>query len=245
MLSRMHSSIALSLLASACVFAGCVIRGGDGTLDDEEDVTSTATTTTSSTTSATTGGGGEGGAGGSGAGVGGSGGSGGGVSCVGIDGTGLDVKSCDNMNITPSSEGGAAASICDDNGGISGMNPPPGYGACQHGFEVFNKGPAEYFQKCLAEIGVEPANACAFEPVQKCSNNLFAITCTVEETTKKCEALEDVCQQNGQTLDVAGCAANLAPFNTKALGDYEDCFNNADVSLTCQQAHDKCFLEQL
>lgn len=243
MLSRMHSSIALSLLASACLFAGCVIT--DGNIDDDEDPTSTTTATTSSSTTGTTGGGGEGGAGGSGAGVGGSGGSGGGVSCVGIDGTGLDAKSCDNMNITPTSAGGSAASICDDMGGISGMNPPPGYGACQHGFEVFNPGPAEYFQKCLAKIGVEPANACAFEPLQKCVNDMYAITCAVEETTKRCETLAGACMMAGQNFDAAGCAFDLAPFNTKALSDYEDCFNAADPMLTCEQAHQQCFEAQL
>jgi hypothetical protein len=245
MLSRIYASIALSLLTTTCLFTGCVIRGGEGTLDDDETPTTTTTTTSSS---ATTGGGGEGGTGGTGAGVGGSGGGGGGSACVGVDGPkGLDVKSCDNMNITPVSEGGSAASICDDMGGSGGTNPPPGYAACQHGFDVFNGGPAEHFQACLAKITVEPANACSFMHVQACVDGMYAATCEVKETTDLCDAIGQACAAANppQAFDIPGCAAELKPFNQKALTAYSDCFDAQPENVACQAAHDQCFVEQL
>jgi hypothetical protein len=241
MLSRIRTSIALSLLATTALFAGCVIGRGD--IDDDD----TPTTTTTTTSSSTSGGGGEGGAGvggSGGAGVGGSGGSGGGTACVGVNGTGLDDKSCDNMNITPAPNG-QAASICDDTGGTGGTNPPPGYAACQHGFDVFNPGPAEHFQKCLAMITVEPANACSLDKLQDCVNSMYAATCEVPETTDLCDQIGKACVMAGQTFDVPGCAVDLKPFNQKALTAYSDCFDGEPMNVLCQDAHDKCFVAQL
>jgi hypothetical protein len=242
MLSRIYASIALSLLTTTCLFSGCVIRGSDGTLDDDETPTTTTTTNSSSTTA---GGGGEGGTGGTG---GGGGSGGGGGACVGVEGMkGLDKNSCDNMDITPTSKGGAAAEICDDTGGSGGTNPPPGYPACQHGFDVFNGGPAEHFQACLAKITVEPANACSFTKVQSCVDAMYAATCEVKETTDLCDAIGDACAAATppQTFDVAGCSAELKPFNQKALTAYSDCFDAEPENVACQDAHDKCFVQQL
>lgn len=244
MLSRATSSVALSLLASALVFAGCIITDGDNNTPDP-----TGSTTSESTSSGTGGSGGSGGAGvgggGGGGGDGGSGGSGGAPACIGPDGTGLDKKSCDNMNITPASAGGAASSICEPNGGTAGTDPPPGYAVCQHGFDVFNPGPAENLQKCLALIGVEPANACDPAQVQDCVNKMYEATCAVDAVTKYCEDNAKLCEGAGQTLDAAQCAYELKPFNQTTITNYEDCFNNADPALTCQQAHDDCYVAQL
>lgn len=238
MLSRIHTSFGLSLLAAACVFTGCIIESGRGSSSSDSTAsTGDSTTTTSgsggSSSSSTTGGGGDGGGGG------------GTPSCVGIDGTGLDEKSCDNMNITPASAGGPATDQCDGMGGLGGMESPPGYPACQHGFEVFNPGPAEAFQKCLAMISLN--DMCELTTVQKCSDSMFQSTCEVPEIRTKCTDLQTVCKNANppQDLDADGCAFNLSPFNSKALEAYETCFNNADPMLTCQEAHDKCFVEQL
>lgn len=177
--------------------------------------------------------------------MGGSGGAGGAGACIGVDGTGLDKNSCDNMNITPTSAGGPAASICEPDGGTAGSDPPPGYGVCQHGFDVFNPGPAENLQKCLGNIGVEPANACDPAQVQDCVNTMYEATCAVDSVTKYCEDNAKLCETAGQTLNAAQCAYELKPFNPTTITAYEDCFNNADPALTCQQAHDQCYLEQL
>jgi hypothetical protein len=248
MLSRKNSSIALSLLASALLFAGCIIREGD--IDDPDPDPTGNNNTTQSTTTGT---GGAGGAGGESAGVGGTGGmggeggmggAGGASACVGPDGSGLDVKSCDNMNITPVPQG-SAAKICEPNGGTAGSDPPPGYAVCQHGFEVFNGGPAENLQKCLGNIGVEPANACDPKQVQACVNKMYEATCSVESVTKYCEDNAKLCESVGQTLNAAQCAYELKPFNSVTIGKYEECFNNADPNLSCQQAHDDCYIAQL
>jgi hypothetical protein len=149
------------------------------------------------------------------------------------------------MNITPSSAGGSASSICEDSGGTAGNKPPPGYAVCQHGFEVFNPGPAEHLQKCLGEIGVEPANACDPKQVQTCVNEMYEATCEVEAVTQYCQNNAKACQDAGQTLNAANCAYELKPFNEATIAKYEDCFNNADPNFTCQEAHDDCYIKQL
>lgn len=245
MLSRKNSSLAFSLLASALVFAGCIIKEGD--IDDPDPTGGDTTNTGGAGGTAGTGGTAGGGMGGT-AGMGGMGGmagAGGAPGCIGIDGTGLDKNSCNNMNITPASAGGAASSICEPNGGTAGTDPPPGYGVCLHGFTIFNPGPAENLQKCLSMIGVEPANACDPAQVQDCVNKMYEATCAVDAITKYCEDNAKLCESVGQTLNAATCAYELKAFNQTTLGKYEECFNTADPMKTCQEAHDECYVAQL
>lgn len=165
--------------------------------------------------------------------------------CVDVKSTGLDAKSCDNMNITPFSAGGPAMSICDASGGTAGRDPPPGYAACQRGFEIFNQGPAENLQRCLGAIGVEPPIACDPRRVQRCMNEMYDSTCAGAQVTKYCNDNARECKSTGQTFDAVKCAYELKPFNAKTISAYEACFNNADPNLTCQQAHDNCYIDQL
>ncbi len=165
--------------------------------------------------------------------------------CVGVKGTGLDVKSCDTMNITPASAGGPAALLCDPTGGTAGNAPPPGYAACQRGFTIFNQGPAEDLQRCLSAIGVEPPAACDPRRVQRCMSEMYNATCAVDLVTKHCNDVATACKDSGQAFDAAKCAYELKPFNAQTFSAYEACFNTADPSLTCQQAHDNCFIAQL
>lgn len=248
MLFRTHTSTVLAFAAVASLIAGCVIVADDknSTLSTSSSGGGDDTTTTTSSgdggagghsaTSSTTGAGGAGGDTTSGV--------GGGASCVGTDGTGKDAFSCDAMNITPAPKG-AAASICEPNGGTAGSDPPPGYAVCQHGFKIFTAGSAEYLQACLGQISVSPADACSPDLVQKCIDALYNAACSTDETDKFCTQTGDACTAAGDTFKVDECAYQLKTFNVTALNSYVDCFNNAPADQNCQQAHDNCYADAL
>lgn len=234
MLSRFHSFIALALVGAASIYTGCVIETVDGT------GTTNNITNTSSNSSSTSGG--QGGAGGTTTNTGGAGGAGGAaVVCTKPDGTGLDAKACDNMDIAPAS---GASPICDENGGITGMNPSPGYSACVQGFAIFNGGPAEDFQGCLAKLPATPAEYCALDVAQKCIDETFKAACEVPAIRTYCQDIEKACVGfNDMSFVVDACAYQLSPFNAETVKKYEQCFNTAlmDPTVTCDKAHDDCW----
>lgn len=239
MLSRFHSFIALALVGAASIYTGCVIETVDGT-----GTTSNITNTTSNSSSTS---GGQGGAGGTTTNTGGAGGEGGAAAvCTKPDGTGLDAKACDNMDIAPAS---GASAICDENGGITGMNPSPGYTACQQGFVIFNGGPAEDFQGCLAKLPATPAEYCALDVAQKCIDETFLAACEVPEIRTYCEKIDTACKgftPADETFDVNACAFQLSPFKAETVKTYQECFDLKlmDPTVTCKAAHDSCWAEQ-
>jgi len=153
-----------------------------------------------------------------------------------VDGTGVDVAACNMMNITPASAGGPASSIC----GATADQDPPGYQTCLDGFDVYTKGSFENLQACLAEIGVEPANACDEQQKFDCIDKVYNEACPRAEIDTLCEDFETGCANVGQTFDIVKCSIDLAPLSNLGLDDYEACVNGAPPEETCQQAHDAC-----
>jgi hypothetical protein len=76
-------------------------------------------------------------------------------------------------------------------------------------------------------------------------SEMYDSTCAVAQITKYCNDTALMCKSAGQTFDAAKCAYELKPFNATTISAYEACFNTADPNLTCQQAHDNCFIDQL
>ena len=214
--------------------AGCTITQVDS-LPDRTSSNSTTTTTTTGDPTTTSGTGGTGGTGGAG-GAGNGGAGGGGGSCVGVDGTGVAVTACDMMNISPQSVGGPASSIC----GANQNEDPPGYDYCLAGFDVYTSGSFENFQACLANIGVEPANACDQQLVFDCVAKVYNEACQRAEIDELCEGFETDCANIGQTFDIVKCSIDLAPLSNVGVQEYGDCVNDAPPEETCQQAHDLC-----
>jgi hypothetical protein len=256
MLSRTNFSLALSLLGSAVLFAGCIIKEGD--FDDPP-----PTTTGNSTQSGGNGGnGGDGGSagdptggGGGAGGAGGAGGSGGAsAACLLDEPTVKDVKSCDNMNISPST---GASKICEayagespdgdgpNNSGITGMLAPPGYTYCVRGFDIYTVSAAAYFQDCLSMIGVQ--DACDWDVAHECRSKMYTEIenkCPdhLAKAKELCVAYDAACKEQGDTsmmdkLDL--CAGLLAPLSSKAGDQLNMCFDT-DPGVTCFERLDNC-----
>lgn len=256
MLSRKNFSLALSLFGSAILFAGCIIKEGD--IDDP-----VPTTTGNSTQSGGNGGnGGDGGNGGAAGdpsgGVGGGGGAGGtggaSAECLLDEPTVKDVKSCDNMNISPSV---GASSICEDyageqpdgkgpnNSGITGMQAPPGYTYCVRGFDIYTQSAATYFQGCLSMIGVEVA--CDWDVAHECRSKLYTEIenkCPdhLAKAKELCAGYDKACTDIGDN-SMAGkldlCAGLLAPLSTTASEKLNMCLDT-DPGATCSERLDNC-----
>jgi hypothetical protein len=248
----MRSSLALPLalaLGSAALVAGCTVKSTDTNNPVGSGGGSTTTTTTTTTTTGTGGAGGATGTGGQGGtGVGGAGGTpttgtggaGGQPECLGQNGTGMTEAVCDDSGKTPIA---AAAHTCDDQGGTSGSNPPPGLGACHGGFQLYTAGAAEAFWYCLSQITVEPVHACAITPVQDCVTKISNESCT-DASTSVCGQLKGYCAANDGSFDEAACVIDIAPFSDQAMSDLGTCMDNelkASPAPTCKDAYQKCF----
>jgi hypothetical protein len=186
-----------------------------------------------------TGGAGVGGTGGQGTGGAGGAGGQGGSGCVDPAGTGKTGASCDMMNITPKSHGGAALSTC----GATKDQDPPGYGTCVLGFKIYRPGDAETLQSCLAKIGVEPANACDIKQVSTCVNTMYKAACENPTAVKACNDLATVTCK-GEPFDTQKCMDYLLTFNSDGLNKVAACMAASDPAKeTCLQAFDRCFGE--
>jgi hypothetical protein len=217
----------------AAALAGCTITSVDNSTGSGGGSSTSVTADATTTTSSGDGGGGEGGAGGGGAG-----GSGGGETCAGDEGTGKTVAECDDMNITPASHGGGAASICNPEGGTDGAEDPWGYGACLQAFAVYTAGSAEVMLACLSQISVAPADACDIEQVVACVDEVYAKACDSQRAAGACQAFKDLCGDD--PFDLAGCTEDLKPFSDAGVQVWADCLNE-NPSDPCQQVHDDCF----
>ena len=165
------------------------------------------------------------------------GGQGGGSTCVGADdGSGKTVASCDMMAITPVPVG-AALKNC----GASKDEAPPGYGLCKRGFEIYTQGAASTLQSCLAQIGVEPANACDMNQVTKCIGTMYTEICASQAATNACDAIAtQICGK--EPFDTSGCLVDVSPFNDMTLQELANCISATDPNqVTCQQAYNDCF----
>ena len=160
----------------------------------------------------------------------------GGAACVGKTGDGLLID-CDDLNITPVSHGGAAASKC----GPNVNEEPPGYGLCTRGFTIFNQGAATTLVKCLATIGVQ--DECKTDPLQVCVDQVYADQCEVVSIKESCEGFKTACGTD--PFDAAQCAKDLNPFSDAGTKEIADCMNTAAPALTCQQAYDGCYTSVL
>jgi len=144
------------------------------------------------------------------------------------------------MNITPAPKG-AAASICQPDGGTAGSDPPPGYLYCQHGFSIFTAGSAEALQACLSMISVVPAEACNPKIASACIDEMYKAACSTVETDTLCKDTETQCGMIQEMFDGAGCAYQLKTFNDTALKAYVTCFNDKVMTMACQDAHNACY----
>lgn len=251
MLARNHRSLLSGFVpclaglgVSLAALGGCTVKEVDTDNDVETSANSGAVTSTSVTT-----GGGDGGAGGAtaGTGTGGAGGEGGAggaatgtgggePACFGETGTGKTAASCDEMNITPAPNGPASSS-CGE-----GLNePPPGYGACIHGFSIYTAGSAENFQACLSEIGVEPANACDIDLVAECVGKVYEEACENAYANEVCDTIAEVC--GADTFNAGTCKADLVPFSKAGVDTLVECVNAQPQEVSCQDAYNTCFDE--
>lgn len=129
-------------------------------------------------------------------------------------------------------------------GGTTGMNYPPTYAACQHGFDIMNGGPAETFYNCLAKVDVNPFKACDPKNVQVCIDETFKSACEITAVRDYCKQVNDACvAANDMTFNVDACAYQLSPFKQDTINAYADCFNMMS-NLTCSDAHDACWAAQ-
>jgi hypothetical protein len=215
----------VTVLGSAAMLAGACV------------ITSTTTNDTSTTTTHTNEGAGgsipAGGAGGTGGQIsaGGAGG-GGGAACVSATGTGVTTAACEDMNITPPPNGQSMLCVAPDYD-----QPPPGYLVCNRGFEIYTAGQAEDLQACLAQIGVQ--DACDEALVLACIDQMYNDGCIQADVVTYCTGIATACDPD--PFDADQCAADLNPFGEAGLAELTTCFNDADPTLTCQQAYDTCF----
>jgi hypothetical protein len=156
----------------------------------------------------------------------------GGSACIGDMGKGV-VGDCDKMNITPSSHGGGAASIC----GMNLDEDPPGYGLCTRGFTIFTTGAATDLQTCLAAIGVQ--DECKTDPLQVCVDTMFKDACISADIQTSCDGIKTTCGTD--PFDSAKCAKDMNPFSNAGLMEVETCINMTDPSVACQKAYDDCY----
>ena len=233
-----HRSSAFSLaLGAALLLAGCTIKATDTSntvATGSGGGSGTTTTTLTTTTTSTTGAGGATGGGGSA----GTGGAGGQPECLGTQGSGMNESVCDTMPIF------AGSKICDANGGISGSDPPPGLGACHAGFSLYVPGAAEEFYYCLAQIGVEPANACDLVQVQNCVGKVSNASCTDASASVCSQLKNNYCPAGDISFDEPSCVIDIAPFTDKAMTDLGTCVNaalQANPAPNCKDAYLGCF----
>lgn len=216
-----QASVAIGLLS------GCVINGtstGSGGTSGGE---TTSAPSATSATAATSGGGGEGGSGSVSASTSGT----GGTACVGETGTSV-IADCEKLNIAPAS---GASSSC----GMNLDEPPPGYGLCKRGFDLFNPGATSTLVECLATIGVQ--DECKTDPLQACIDKMFADECVIPSIATSCDSIKTTC--GADPFDAAKCATDLNPFSDAGLTELSTCINKADPALTCQAAYDGCYTE--
>jgi hypothetical protein len=212
----------LTILGSAALLLGACIIKSTTTTDDDTHTTTTHTTSQGAGGSVPTGGSG---------GIGGEIPTGGSTSCVDATGTGVSVSACDDMNITPPPQG--QSMLC----GQNYDQPPPGYLVCQLGFGIYTAGQAEDLAACLAQIGVE--DACTEELVVACVDQTYNDACTQQDVIDYCDGIATTCEPD--PFDAGQCASDLNPFGQAGLSEINDCINNADPNLTCQEAYDLCF----
>ncbi len=229
-----HRSIFASVaFGTALLASGCTIKATETSNTVGGGAGGGYTTTTSTTTTTTT----SSGAGGMGAGGMGAGGQ---PECLGTQGSGQTEAVCDDSTKTPIA---AATAVCDDQGGVSGSNPPPGIGACHGGFRLWVAGAAEELWYCLAQIGVEPANACDLEQVSNCVGKVSALSCT-DASSSVCGQLKAYCPQGDATFDEPSCVVDIAPWQDQPMVDLGDCMTTALAAVpapTCQEAYVACF----
>lgn len=217
--------LGLQAFATVGLLSGCIITNETTTSTSGPGGSAASTTTTATSTT-----GGEGGAGVGG----GTTGAGGATACVGETGHGV-VADCDNLNITPVSHGGAAASKC----GPNFNEEPPGYGLCTNGFTIFNAGAATTLVECLALIGVQ--DECKTEPLQACIDKVYDDECEITSIKDDCQGFKAAC--GADPFDAAQCASDLNPFSDTGTKLLSECINATDVSVSCQKAYDDCYTQ--
>ena len=149
-------------------------------------------------------------------------------SCVGETGA-RAAADCKTMNIAPES---GASSIC----GAGNNEPPPGYGVCLRGFQIWTAGAASNLRDCLALVGVQ--NACDIDRVQTCVDGMWAAACDRAEVTTFCDGLKTQCGTS--PFDATQCKGDMRPFSTAGMNEMVTCMNAQSSSLTCQQVFDVC-----
>lgn len=243
-----NRSFFATLALGSVLFAGCTIKatetnntvgggaGGGYTTTTTDSTTDTTTDSTTDTTTTTSGMGGMGGMGQGGQGVGGQ------PECLGMNGSGMTDAVCDDAQKTPIAAG---SKVCDDQGGISGSNPPPGIAACHGGFQLWVPAAAEALWYCIAQIGVEPSNACDPQQVQNCVSKVSGESCT-DASASVCQQIKDnICPTAGDAaFDVASCTVDIAPWQDQPMVDLGTCMSDAiaaDPALGCQAAYQGCF----
>ena len=217
-----QASVAIGLL-SGCVITSTPTGTGAGAGGESATATTTATTTTTTTTTTTVGSS----TSASTSGTGGTGGSG----CVGQEGNAV-IGDCELLNIAPAS---GASSSC----GPNLDEPPPGYGLCKRGFDLFNPGAVTNLVGCLAKIGVQ--DECKTDPLQACVDSMFTQECLIASIATSCDQIKMTCAPD--PFDAAKCSGDLNPFSDAGLNELASCMNTADVTLTCQAAYDGCYTE--
>jgi hypothetical protein len=157
----------------------------------------------------------------------------GGTGCVGESGSAV-IADCEKLNIAPAS---GASSSCGPN-----LNePPPGYGLCKRGFEIFNAGATTSLVACLATIGVQ--DECKTDPLQTCVDKTYADECVIASIGTTCDGIKTACGADPFNSDI--CAKDLNPFSDAGLTEIETCFNGTDPAVPCQKAYDDCYTQVL
>ena len=210
----------LLLAAIALTSSACTIRVGP--IEDDGGWDNTGAQVASS--SSTTGTGGARGTGGTGASASG-GGWGGAGTCIGeFDGVGETAAACESIALAPATSG-----TCDG-------HAPLGYLACERAFDLYAPGHAENLVACMRDIPA--AAACDDNPVVQCVGKMYGDACTNDYIAGACDTWGSLCDGNGESFDVAGCATDLNPFSDAGLTELVDCMNVNTGN--CQDRYDSC-----
>lgn len=217
-MSYRHLSLALVLLAPACVFRWD--DNPDPHAWDDDDASTVSSGGYGGYGAGGSDAGGEGGAGGQGE---------GGGEPVCNDGVGhaTTAARCDELWFAPGHVG-----LCDD--GYAAM----GYDACLMVYEMWNAGHAEELADCL-DATTDPYDMCAPEPLGDCVAEVYANACESEYIADNCGYWNDLCVESEDVLDVSQCTADLQPFSDDGLYELSDCMNG--IEGTCQERYDLCF----
>ena len=153
--------------------------------------------------------------------------------CAGPTGTGVAVSACDEMGYP---------SMCSD------TSEPVGLTTCRRGFELFESGPWEILQSCLANIPADTDHYCgdptAENYVVACENDMYDAACFNQDVSDKCDEIAASCTDPNDAFATATCKSDMNPFSTDGFNEYLDCINNSgDVS--CADLHDSCLTNVL